>query len=70
MRADIGGHVERPEGAQAEAPRLAPREKLPRRPRVRGARLIVGDLRREELEKVIPRTHWPTSCAHSDSRES
>ena len=50
---DIGGDVERRDGAQAEASRLAPRQKLPHGPPVRGARPLVRDPPREELEEPL-----------------
>ena len=51
VRPDVGGHVERGHGVEAEAPRLAPREKLPHGPPVRGPRPRVRDPPREELQK-------------------
>ena len=47
---DVGGHVERGHGLEAEASRLAPREKLPHRPPVRRPRPLVRDPPREELQ--------------------
>ena len=51
VRPDVGGHVERGHGVEAEASRLAPREKLPHRPPVRRPRPLVRDPPREELQE-------------------
>jgi hypothetical protein len=45
--------MERGQGAQAEATRLAPGQKLPRGAPVGIARLVVGELRREELQEPL-----------------
>ena len=47
----LGGHVERRDGVEAEASRLAPREKLPHRPPVRHPRSLVRDPPREEPQE-------------------
>ena len=56
---DVGGYVERGHGGEAEAPRLAPREKLPRRPPVRRPRPLVDDPSREELQEPRHRIQFP-----------
>ena len=53
MRPDVGGDVERRDRPQPEAPRAAPRQKLPRRPSVRGPRPPVRDRGREELQEPL-----------------
>ena len=50
---DVGSHVERGHGLEAEASRLAPSEKLPHRPSVRRPRSLVRDPSRKELEEPL-----------------
>ena len=58
VRPDVGRDVKRRHGGEAEASRLAPRQKLPHGPPVRRPRPRVRDLRREELQVSSERTLW------------